>query len=242
MKEFIRLLRIKILHAIAYLKSIQCIPDSLATAIIIAPHPDDEVIGCGGLIKRLLDKGKEVHVIILSGGERSHNGCCQVSKENIITERKALALKAAHTMGVPIENLHLLDYPDGGVEYDHKTTEKLKKLIDQIQPNTILIPHREEGWSDHLKAGFIIKTLTENKTSISIYEYCVWFWYYNSWKIDWKNAYILQMSSSEHKIKKQAIDNYFCSLAPCGKPWSGVLPRTFVKANRWNKELYFKIR
>ncbi|WP_240051127.1 PIG-L deacetylase family protein, partial [Bacteroides salyersiae] len=43
--------------------------------LIIAPHPDDEVIGCAGLIQRSLNKGNNVYVIILTGGEASHNGC-----------------------------------------------------------------------------------------------------------------------------------------------------------------------
>ena len=35
---------------------------------------------------------------------------------------------------------------------------------------------------------------------------------------------------------------YILPQAPCGMPWSGVLPEMFVKANRWNKELYFEVR
>ena len=79
-------------------------------------------------------------------------------------------------------------------------------------------------------------------TDIRLYEYCVWFWYYNTWKIDWKNAQLLNMTKEEHLKKKKAIDKYIYPKAPCGKPWSGTLPKIFIHANRWNKELYFKIR
>lgn len=43
------------------------------------------------------------------------------------------------------------------------------------------------------------------------------------------------MSSQEYKIKNRAIDAYVLPKAPCGKPWSGVLPCVFVKANRWKR-------
>jgi hypothetical protein len=67
-------------------------------------------------------------------------------------------------------------------------------------------------------------------------------WYYNVWRgLDWKNAFRLNMNDDEHERKLKAMDAYVKPLAPCGKPWSGVLPKLFVEANRWNKELYFKV-
>ncbi len=77
---------------------------------------------------------------------------------------------------------------------------------------------------------------------VSIYEYCVWMWYYNIWRLDDKNAYILSMPLAMHQRKKEAVKQYVTPLAPCGKPWSGVLPKPFLKAARWKKELYFKVK
>lgn len=57
-----------------------------------------------------------------------------------------------------------------------------------------------------------------------------------------ENAQLLNMTKEEHLKKKEAIDKYIYPKAPCGKPWSGTLPKIFIHANRWNKELYFKIR
>ena len=77
-------------------------------------------------------------------------------------------------------------------------------------------------------------------TDIRLYEYCVWCCYYNTWKIDWKNSQLLNMTKEEHLRKIEAIDKYIYPKAPCGKPWSGGLPNVFIEANYWNKELYFK--
>lgn len=210
-------------------------------ALIIAPHPDDEVLGCSGLIQHMIENRKQVHVIILSGGGKSHQSCCRVNESTLIDSRRNLSRKAAEKLGLPLSQLYFLDYPDGNISFNKSETLRLQTLIDKISPDAIFIPHKGEGWSDHIEAGNIVREIIRTKsTPIQLYEYCVWFWYYNVWNIDWKNAFLLKMNQKEHQLKLKAIDTYTKPLAPCGKPWSGVLPKLVVKANQWNCELYFK--
>lgn len=238
-KDFIRGIRIQILRGCLrkplVLQSIQHI-------LLVAPHPDDEVIGCAGLIQQLLKAGKQIDVVILSGGEKSHSGCCHIDEIALVKARRELSRQAAQIVGLPLEHLHFLNYPDGGIAYNHHETNRLKQLITDMKPDAIFIPHKGEGWSDHVEAGRIIKELTEECTDIQLYEYCVWFWYYNVWDIDWEDARFVKMGEKELRCKLKAMDAYITPLAPCGKPWSGVLPKVFLKANQWNKELYFRVR
>lgn len=163
--------------------------------------------------------------------------------ENILIEnRRQLSRNAADVLGLSLDNLHFLNYPDGNISFESPETDKLKRLIDALQPDSIFVPHRGEGWSDHIEAGNIIRQLIATKPDIRLYEYCVWFWYYNTWNIDWKNAELLKMTEGEHKKKLEAMDTYITPLAPCGKPWSGVLPEIFLKANKAKSELFFKVR
>ena len=238
LKDLIRHIRLIILHLLY-----RCRPSLrlMANTIIIAPHPDDEVIGCAGLIQALTENGTPPHVIIMTGGEGSHRGCCKTSSEKIISARHQLTINAATTLGLPESHIHTLAYPDGGIATGHTETEKLQRLLNELLPQTVFVPHKGEGWSDHILSAEIIKELL-NKQQVSIYEYCVWMWYYNVWKLDYRNARILKMSRKQHLRKLQAIEQYTTPLAPCGKPWSGVLPKPFMKAARWNKELYFKVK
>ena len=206
--------------------------------LIVAPHPDDEIIGCGGLIARLVKENKTPHVIIMTGGEGSHQGCCSTSSDDIVTARRRLTRNAAAIVGLPIENIHELNYPDGGISMDNAETDRLKALIDQLHPDTILVPHWGEGWSDHIQTAEIVKQVVPR--SAKLWMYCVWVWLWRD--LDWKNAAQLCMTPAEHRIKLEAMDAYIRPLAPCGKPWSGVLPKIFVKANSWNRELYFNIK
>lgn len=237
MKDFIRRIRVLLFRVLLQNSSEVVITDKV---LIVAPHPDDEVLGCSGLIQRLLNEGKQVDVAILSGGGKSHAGCCEIDESTLIESRRNLSRKAAKILGLPLENLHFLDYPDGSIAFDCSETDRLKELIDTLQPDAIFVPHKGEGWSDHLEAGRIVRTLIGKMSGISLYEYCVWFWYYNVWNIDRKKAFVLTMTEEELSRKNEAIDAYIKPKAPCGNPWSGVLPPVFVWANRWRKELYFR--
>lgn len=209
--------------------------------LIIAPHPDDEVIGCGGLIARLVLECNMPHIAILTGGEGSHNHCCSVAPNDIKTSRRKLTDNALCILSVNREHIHELDFPDGNISTDNSEIKKLNEIIDEIAPNIILVPHWGEGWPDHINTGEIIKKIAPKQATI--YEYCVWMWYYNVWRgLDWKNAYKLKMTPREYQLKLEAMDAYIKPLAPCSKPWSGVLPDIFVKANSGDTELYFKVR
>ena len=208
--------------------------------LIVAPHPDDEVIGCGGLITRLVGEGRVPYIVVMTGGEGSHRGCCNLTADAITEARRGLTLDALSILGVPRENIYELTYPDGGIILENTHTEQLRKLIDQLQPQTVFVPHWGEGWPDHVKTAEIVKGIVP--TTTAIYEYCVWMWYYNVWQgLDWMNAAVLKMAPEEHNLKLRSMDAYIKPLAPCGQPWSGVLPALFIKANHWNKELYFKV-
>lgn len=237
MKDILRNIRLFLLHIQYKCRPILQLSEK---TVIIAPHPDDEVIGCAGLIQALVERGTPPHVIILTGGEGSHRGCCKTTEADIIDARHQLTMKAAATLKLPESHIHCLHYPDGGVDPKHPETVELSSLLHQLSPKALFVPHRGEGWSDHTRVAGIVNELTKRLT-VDIYEYCVWMWYYNVWNLDYRNARILKMSTAQHKRKLQAIEQYVTPLAPCGKPWSGVLPKPFLKAARWKRELYFKI-
>lgn len=238
MKSLVRYIRLIILHLLYQFRPSLSLSDN---TVIVAPHPDDEVIGCAGLIQTLVEHGIPPHVIIMTGGEGSHRECCDVTKDEIKKERRTLALRAAETLKLPISHVHFLDFPDEHIHISCSETEKLGKIITELSPKSIFVPHWGEGMDDHIQAAKIIKTIVVGK-SVSVYEYCVWMWYYNVWNLDFKSARILKMSPTQHLGKLMAINHYLCPIAPCGKPWSGILPKVFLSAAKWNRELYFQCK
>lgn len=211
------------------------------TTLILAPHPDDEVFGCAGLILQLVAQGMPPHIVIMTGGGASHRACCDVTSSDVITARRVLTLKAAKELGLSHDYIHFLDFEDGRIGNRPETeVKKLKNIIATLKPETFLVPHNGEGWPDHLAVRTLGLDLAPKPTSI--YEYCVWMWYYRQKNLDWHNASKLKMSKAEHLKKRKAIANYISECAPCGNPWVGVLPKLFIKANSTDTELYFRLR
>lgn len=245
--ELIRKARVLTIRILTLKKPYFQLSDS---AVIIAPHSDDEVFGCCGLIQRMLANGKRVELIIMTGGGRSHSNCCNINEKYLIANRRQLTRDAAAIYGLSEEHIHFLDYPDGEIAFANDNTKAFASILNKIigstdgKDITIFYPHfKGEGWSDHIRTTEISKTLCASICpEAKQFEYCVWFWFYNCWKIDWKNAFTLKMDKKEFSTKLKAIDAYIGPKAPCGKPWSGVLPTVFLWANKWSHELFFRVK
>lgn len=208
--------------------------------IIIAPHPEDEVLGCGGLITRMTASGSPPHIIVLTGGERSLGSESGIKEVEIKKARRNLTRKALTELGLPMENLHEFNLADGHIgESTEEQLNEVRECIIGLNPDMLLVPHWGEGWPDHINVSKLFtKGLPNN---CEVWEYCVWMWYYNVWRgLDWKNASVLRLTKEEQSLKNRAIDEYVLPLSPIGRPWSGDLPPIFLKAARGPVELYFK--
>ena len=217
-------------------------------AVVVAPHPDDEVFGCCGLMQRMLAEGRQVELIIMTGGGKSHSNCCNINEEVLIAERRQLSHNAAAIYGLAEEHIHFLNYPDGGVHFSNENTKELMHTLTVIEQTMIgkdvavFFPHSlGEGWNDHIRTSEIVKQLcTSIFPNAKQFEYCVWFWFYGCMNIAWKMARVLKLTEEEYRKKQEAVNVYMSALAPCGKPWSGNLPKMFMWAMKWKKELFFE--
>ena len=104
-------------------------PDSLAVRdgerlLVIAPHPDDETLGAGGLIQRVLARHGSVHVVLMTAGDGNvggvmlETGLRQPPAANFVAygERRVAEARAAlRSLGAPAGALDLLGFPDGGL-------------------------------------------------------------------------------------------------------------------------------
>lgn len=215
--------------------------DLKGSILILAPHPDDEAIGCGGLIARLCNEGRPPHVAIVTGGGASLHGHSLLYDAEVIDARRHLTLDSAKVLGLPAQNIHFLDFQDGNVaQRPDREMVRLRNLIAEIQPVNILVPHRGEGWADHLEVRKLgIELAPENA---DIIEYCVWMWYYNVWNLDWENARCVKLDNKEFEAKISAVNAYIIPESPDGLKWSGILPAPFIKANTSRTELYFLLK
>lgn len=124
----------------------------MKSILVISPHPDDEAIGCGGIIRKHIEEGDTVHVIFLTSGEKGGHGLPEEETKNI---REAEALKAAEILGT-----HKTDFwrePDGKFKANKKNVNCLIKKIDTLEPDIIYVPHINEEHPDHKGAAKLVK-------------------------------------------------------------------------------------
>lgn len=120
--------------------------DSLAflgKVLVIAPHPDDEILGCGGTMARLLAEGSQVEVAIVTKGQQPQFPAEMV--EGIRAETKA-----AHTF-LGVSNTHYLDLPAAALDRMSATelNATLAKLVQDTQPDTLFLPFVGDIHTDH---------------------------------------------------------------------------------------------
>lgn len=185
--------------------------------IIIAPHMDDEVLACGGMIAQFPDKHC-LYCIYVTDGSRSpvptYPWQGKVSLD-LSSVRKEEAQKAMSVLGIPEENLFFLDLPDTQLRH-HKQelSERLKECLEQMNPSLVLIPFRYDRHPDHIAVNHVISNLKDSGNyPFDLIEYFV----YYRWRL-LPGKDIRKFVHSEHLIeidilpqayqKKKALQTY----------------------------------
>ncbi|WBU56502.1 PIG-L deacetylase family protein [Paracoccus sediminicola] len=111
--------------------------------LVIAPHPDDEILGVGGTMARLSDAGAELHVAIVTTGRAPRFPEDQVAKVRA-------EAKAAHD-SLGVTQTHYLDCPAAELgEYAHTELNRaISAVVQQVDPRTIFAPHPGDIHLDH---------------------------------------------------------------------------------------------
>lgn len=111
--------------------------------LVIAPHPDDEVLGCGGTIARLAAEGASVHIGIVTSGKPPRFDPAQVAGVRAETARahEMLGVAETHWLGLPAAALDQMAHGDVNAAIDD--------LVRRIRPATMLIPFLGDLHLDH---------------------------------------------------------------------------------------------
>jgi LmbE family N-acetylglucosaminyl deacetylase len=129
--------------------------------LVIAPHPDDEAIGCGGAICLHRREGSAVHVVFLTSGERYTE---EVPAERNRLVREAEARQAAGVLDV--QGLDFLRLPDLGVGgCIDEAAGQLRSLLAARTPDILYVPHPEEAHPDHAAAVVIVRAALASLSS-----------------------------------------------------------------------------
>ena len=125
--------------------------------LALCPHPDDESIGAGGLLLAHRNLA-EIHLVCLCNGEGGGSlgesaGDPEATKRALIETRKTEFRKIAHTLNVA--SVRHLDFPDGGIPCSTTAAEQLRAIVQDIRPDTVLLPWFLDNHVDHCRANVL---------------------------------------------------------------------------------------
>ncbi|MDF7809755.1 PIG-L deacetylase family protein [Hymenobacter sp. YC55] len=154
---------------------------TLGSTVVIAPHPDDESLGCGGLIALLRQAAVPVQVVLISDGTMSHPNSRKFPPAARQALREAELRQALLELGVETSPV-CLGLPDSKVprEGQARFTEaatQLQELFATVKPATILCPWRRDPHPDHRATSELVRAaLTGLPVPPRLLEYVVWAW------------------------------------------------------------------
>jgi LmbE family N-acetylglucosaminyl deacetylase len=143
--------------------------------LILAPHADDESLGCGGLITACCERGQQPVVAILTDGAASHPGSTQYPPERLRQLRAAEARQAVATLGLDSENLVFLNYPDTRLPSSLAVSEQVATLARDRGCTVILAPWLYDPHCDH-EAAAIMARAAARRARCRLLSYPVWGW------------------------------------------------------------------
>jgi LmbE family N-acetylglucosaminyl deacetylase len=111
-------------------------------ALVIAPHPDDETLGCGGTLARLAPTC-DVHVLLVTNGD----GGGGLPPETSAIRKQEMAA-AVRTLGIANDVLHL-DEPDGRFDDTSTFRQALAAIVQRLQPDWVFLPWLGDSHPDH---------------------------------------------------------------------------------------------
>ncbi len=154
----------------------------LSPALVLAPHQDDETLGCGGLIARASALGLRPRVAYLTDGAGSHTGSPTWSPSRLAAARRREALEALGVLGVARTDVLFLDWPDAspfavGDPAHDRTLETLLAWAQACGARSVWAPWEGEDHCDHLAAAVLARELSGRLgDGAPVMSFLVWGW------------------------------------------------------------------
>lgn len=217
-------------------------------ALIIAPHQDDETLGCGGIIALKCQNHVPVSVVFLADGHGSHKRYANIESREIIQMRKEEAITALVTLGVDKSAIHFLDFPDGSLFELYRTNhrdaiEKLVEIFIETEPEEVYVTFHGDVHKDHEAAYQLTRiAIAHTNIQVKLFQYPIWSMWY-PWRASYRvNDFFHIYRVPVHavlEIKKQALLAYRSQYLPPSSHEVPSTPLSFFQLFCTSHEVFF---
>ena len=167
--------------------------------LVLAPHPDDETLGAGGLIAKLCWAGVPVTIVAVTDGEGAYPDTPQLGDIRVLEQTEAL-----RRLGVPESRIHRLHLPDRDISrYEDKLVDLVLPLVTGNMH--LVAPWQRDFHSDHEAVGRAAARVAQLE-NLTITYYLFWTWHRGEPSmLDGLSLVKLALSDSELRSKLHAL-------------------------------------
>lgn len=185
--------------------------DPPGAPLVVAPHPDDEILGVAGLMAIL----GAVELAAVTDGEASHPGSAVFTPAQLAEVRRAETAEALRRLGLDPAAVRRLGHPDGDIDED-LLAEQLAELLSPGR--WCLVTWRGDGHPDHEKAGRAAARACA-RTGARLLEYPIWTWHWaypEDPSVPWPRARRIDLPPAVQAAKAAAVQAFPSQIAPLG--------------------------
>ncbi len=184
--------------------------------VVVAPHPDDEILGVGGLMAVAAASGIAVSVVAVTDGGASHPGSPTMTPADLTEERSLESVRALGCLGLDVNPVRL-GFDDGDVvAHEDELVRVLNELLPAEPGTWCLMPWRGDGHPDHEATGRACVAATE-QLGITAVEYPVWMWHWatpDDERVPWDRAVGVDLPPHIADAKRRAAQQFVTQIEP----------------------------
>lgn len=184
-----------------------------ARVVVVSPHPDDEVLGCGGTLALLASAGHPIVVVGVTDGERSHPGAIAWTPSLLARQRRHERAEGLARLGLPAP-ARAWGLPDGGLsEHEAVLADRLRTFLEPT--DVVLATWRLDGHPDHEAAGRAAATACARR-GCRLWEFPVWTWHWaepGDVRVPWQRMRRLALDADMRGRKSRAIAAHVSQLS-----------------------------
>lgn len=185
--------------------------------VVVAAHPDDEVLGAGGALALLSQAGLALTVVSVTDGEASHPGSTRVTPERLAEIRAAELRHALDELGATGADIVRLGVADTQVaRHESEVTAALEAILAGAR--LCLAPWTSDVHGDHEAVGRAALRAART-ASLPCWMYPVWMWHWarpGDPRVPWTAASALRLPPLVASHKKRAVQRFVSQIAPLG--------------------------
>ncbi len=187
-------------------------------AVLVAPHPDDEILGAGGLLRLLAGRGARVDIVAVTDGDASHPDSPTATPGDLATRRRAESALALERLGLGGCGVHRLGLGDGQVAaVEDDLRDRLVDLVGDADGSVwCLSTWGGDGHPDHEAAGRAARAACA-ATGARLLTFPIWTWHWaepGDPRVPWSRARSVALDPATRAAKLAAIGCFDSQLRP----------------------------